>query len=924
MRNWRGTTRWARTGAWALTMLMAWSVGAMAAEPQARNLFAQFDLPDAWESRFWRDPAVEALLALEPKAIADMVPIQAGVRYCRCPACDATEAEDPLGWSVAKPTILTCRRCGIAVPNDKFPAPDKDKKIPEEAVEVLPRIIHKYPYHAVEPEKQRYPDERLYLAAKRDYEVRQFLTKAAFYAAVRYHKAPAGKKDPKLARFASAVILRFAQVYPAYATHFDQPENPKVFQQADLTPPYRRGYKTGKWDWTASLNVPLNLVIAYALLRDDPALVEAAKALDDPHPRKTIERDFFRASAEFVKIQPEEYSEMSLQAYRGLLAVGRLLDDPTLVHEALGRLDGFAERGFYHDGLWRQGDVSAHRRVMSLIDGWIDRLLAGYSDPPDYREREREPRLDKIAGVSQIPVLMLARNAGSLALSEPPTPEIQQAAWPVVARPANPRHPALLGGAGLARLAVGEGPGALDLEVRGQDNFGGLHFQRLAFRLSVAGKSVMGDLDELAATPTGWERSTASHNTVVVDGLNQRESLAKASIPALGSNFLYFAADPDFQVASLDDPRAYPLSTTRYRHTMIASSNENANYAVGVFEVHGGLQHDQIFHGSAGSTARWEVGVPTFAGPSSLLPSTIPFVPNARAEDGRWFVQAYGEFTPLAQARFKKPTTASLRRPDGSGLRLHILGDMPAAVVTATSPDPTIEVNTKAGEEPGRGSLILRRRSGNGSTLKTTFITVFEPTLGENKGLLRVGRVGSPEGTIVLYVETSAGPENIVINLQPGTEVDVALADGNRVRTDGLAVRIVGQEVVLAGGTFAETGGQRVVQSEAEGRITGTMRHTSEEERGWFTTDVSLPDPATLVGRTLLVRHGDGTTHGWTLRAVENTSEGARLHVLEEPGFEVGRRRDDPAQYYQFPRNSAPGPHKFRISKMSRSIAPRS
>ena len=63
-----------------------------------------------------------------------------------------------------------------------------------------------------------------------------------------------------------------------------------------------------------------------------------------------------------------------------------------------------------------------------------------------------------------------------------------------------PRDPALLGGAGLARLAVGRGDDALDLELRGQDSLGGPHFQRQAIRLFVGGRPVLGDLDDLPPT----------------------------------------------------------------------------------------------------------------------------------------------------------------------------------------------------------------------------------------------------------------------------------------------------------------------------------------------------------------------------------------------------------------------------------------
>jgi len=49
-----------------------------------------------------------------------------------------------------------------------------------------------------------------------------------------------------------------------------------------------------------------------------------------------------------------------------MLAVGRLLDDPGLVREALARLDGFMQRGFYHDGFWRQADARAQQFFVEL------------------------------------------------------------------------------------------------------------------------------------------------------------------------------------------------------------------------------------------------------------------------------------------------------------------------------------------------------------------------------------------------------------------------------------------------------------------------------------------------------------------------------------------------------------------------------
>src|SRR5262249_29624581 len=109
----------------------------------------------------------------------------------------------------------------------------------------------------------------------------------------------------------------------------------------------------------------------------------------------------------------------------------------------------------------------------------------------------------------------------------------------------------------------------------------------------------------------------------------------------------------------------------------------------------------------------------------------------------------------------------------------------------------------------------------------------------------------------------------------------------------------------------------QVRQSAAAGKVTRVVRQATAEGRGWFETDTPLPEPATLAGRVLLVRHGDDVTRGWTLQRVENTAAGARLHVREEPGFEL-----DPtphrARYSQFPRLTTAGPHRFSIGRIAR------
>ena len=898
--------------------------------------FAGFDLPDEWEDRFWAGPNAQSLLKLSPKEIRDLVPEQAGFRYCRCPACDAGEEDNPLIWSISSPKTLKCKVCGTVVPDSKAPsveapkAPEPPKpgepakpaaepakpadppKSGEETIEVLPKITHHYPYFELPEPKQHYPAERVYLAAKADYEAREFLAKAALYAAVRYHEQARADKDPALAALTSLILVRFALVYPAYAVHFDQPNMPKFLQKADLAPPYRRGYKSAKWDWNGSLNVPLNLVIAYALIQDDPALDRAAEFLDVANPKQRIERDLFHAAADFTRHQPEEVNENGLQATRGILAVGRLLNDPLLVTDAITRLDRFAQAGFYYDGFWGKGTRQAHQRVMSQLDGWIERLLVGFRspEPPNGLQTPKSPSTE----LNGLPLLALAREAGATILSETEATDVEVVSWPAPSTVAESRAAKLLGGTGIARLAIGEEEQGLDLELRGLDTFGPDQIQRQSLRLAAGGKLLLGDLDESPGLPNGFDRSSVSHNTVVVDGLNQRESLPQARIAASGGDFIFYAADPDFQVVTHDDPRAYPISTKRYRQTLIASSGPRNRYAVSIFEVNGGLQHDQYFHGPAESSARWRLPLKTTPGPSSLLPPSITYVPNARGDDDRWFVQSQGDFADLAETTTNRPTTATLiTEPEtNSGLRIHLLTTGSSRLMTATSPTSS--------STAGRGSLVIRRRSTEGASMDSTFVTVFEPLNEAIPRLKRVGRVASSDSTVVIYLETADGPEELIVNLNPGKPCKVTLADSREFTMDGLAARVRSNSVVLAGGTFARTGDLHVEQGLVRGKIVAAFRRASEGSCGLFETNQTIPNPEKLVGRSLLISHGNGITRGWTIHSVQDSDSGARIFVREEPGFLIDSKSNE-ARYYQFPQSTFKGPHTFRVSLIARSTA---
>jgi hypothetical protein len=265
----------------------------------------------------------------------------------------------------------------------------------------------------------------------------------------------------------------------------------------------------------------------------------------------------------------------------------------------------------------------------------------------------------------------------------------------------------------------------------------------------------------------------------------------------------------------------------------------------------------------------------------------------------------------MANGQATVPALATLGEPKQPGVRIHLLGDVPFSVVTASTP------RTPSADDPERSSLLIRRSSKDGATLESTFVTVFDP-IGPSPSLTKVGRMTNTPGFVVLYLETIDGDEHLVVNLRPGQVRTVQLADGRELSTDAFVVRTRRDELMMAGGTVANASGVAVRQPSYSGKILAAVRYQTPEGRGWFETDAPIPNDATLIGRTLSIRHGDDTAWGWTLTKIEPTAENrVRLYVREEPGFLI-EGKDRAAHYYQFPSTTSPGPHRFTIGTIRR------
>jgi len=128
------------------------------------------------------------------------------------------------------------------------------------------------------------------------------------------------------------------------------------------------------------------------------------------------------------------------------------------------------------------------------------------------------------------------------------------------------------------------------------------------------------------------------------------------------------------------------------------------------------------------------------------------------------------------------------------------------------------------------------------------------------------------------------------------------------VHTEGGEVKSVhvfdGVELSI-GDVEVKTGGP------LSGAITGVQRKEVGDESDAFVTEAELPDAGALAGRTMIIAHGDTTAHGYTIERVERVGETTLIHVLDEPGLEIG---DDETKMIYFPQRIIKGQNTFYIA----------
>ena len=814
--------------------------------------------------------AIAPLMALCEEEMVALVPDRTGFRFMPCPDCDEGTQEGQLTWSISDPHHVTCSYCGMVYPNRKYPEDHVLKVTNPVGIEVG------YPYW------EDATGYRLFFSARGWREARTYFASRAEDFGALYQLTG----ERRYARRAAVILDAFARHYPGFLVSQDWPFRPKEFV---LRPPYPNG--GGKWGRWQSDEMPTDLAFAYDHIHSSGELERLSEEVRTDV-KARIENDFFRAAIRHDAFHGPTYGNASPRIYEGYSVIGRVLADPGLVHEAVRRSRGLFERKFFPDGFWCEGSVGYHQMTMRGMQRVFD-ALRSYSDPPNYVDPEDGVRFDDLDLEQDIPIIARAKRI----------PEINRypdgRTIPMhdnFAHFRNPQVPersssTLLGGVGHAWLGRGQGGEQAQVHLHFSGGYGHEHADNLNLALFAKGHELLPDMGYTHTRCRAWSTSTLGHNTVVID--EQRQYARGEEGPSDGRLLAFETAYGPVQWMEASGERGYPGLAKVYRRAlMLIDCGGGDVYAVDLFRVEGGVQHDWVLHGSADTDGCATLSIPLIPYGENLLPGVKVRYPEGEMDrgDAEGRNLSYAFFQDVSRGEVSDGMTATFTTLDAAvGVRTHLPGLRGSEVFVGDAPSIRRAEENDGLLDRFRMPILLVRREGAGP-LSSRFAAVHEPYFNEpSVDKVSLDTLSDSGDSLVLSVRHHGVTDHIVHRTSPEQEA-VVTAD-LRLQGEMGFVRErdgVPEMMGLWGGVELRWKDHILTaRSVYEGEVTGTLR--SETGAGCDALIVAgrLQEGEALKGTIVVATFGDGSTRGYGVQEVMKQDGQTWLILDGDPGFVV-------------------------------------
>jgi len=804
-------------------------------------------------------------------------------------------------WSIDNPHQIRCAHCGQVYPSPDYPM--------EKVVEIVNPIGEEQQYHYYEAE-----DGRTYFwdAKIRDF-IKGYFAGRAYDLALLYHLT----KEPAYAHKSAVILRRFAEVFPGYCIHgycpgfSELPEfgstkpgsdkcgstlyDIKVYLEHYSGPPYW----AGKWSRWFYGNIPMGLFQAHDLICDNGAYEELGGAA-----KQLIENDLLRASVESIQLWPKRWGNMDGHRIMGFVVAGRVLGEADYVHFAVNWFKELLQKSYFYDGMWHEGTASYHKQITNRL-AMVPDLANGHSDPVGYTYAETGERYDDLQMQRDIPALDRAINSVfKLALPVQPNGRsffaaTHDSSWSKVAWgfSRTRSESLLLPGMGHAVLGMGDNESQVQVHLHYSGSYGHDHLDMLNIILHSKGVELLSDLGYHRTSLRGWSSCTQSHNTVTIDEQNQNGKLA-------GNLLLFAPKGPDVFAAEADGTSRYVGVADVYQRTIVlVKAPGDEAYVVDVFRTTGGSVHDWMQHGYANENQRFETSV-------SLSPTDgtlYTHIKNLRhgSTDGQWDMIFHCE--------------------NGVALKTHMLGAEGTQLIVGEVPSLRLTGSDETRIYDYWMPIVAVRRGApapegadRAQPLSSTFVAVHEP-YAESTFIDSVEQlpVAGPVDAVAVAVKMGSITDYIISTNQQAPYERETLVPSLNLSFRGRLALVRRQDgkvkwaYIFDGAELAMEDLYVKTAGPLTGQITAVQRQEAGAENNAFVTDSQLPEETDLSGEILIITHGDGTAHGYTIDRAERAGQTTLIHVLDEPGLEI---TEDETKMVYFPHRTIKGRNTFRIA----------
>ena len=703
------------------------------------------------DSEYWQRQ-VQPYMNLSPEALAALFPSLPPVlkRGLEFPTTDDLSMEG-LTWDPAHPEQLRRADGTLFSPDEEFEATGSaDYVAPNGRRGTLPYREKSGPGGKLIREYREALLTRLKVTS---------MLRAAFAMAVIYRVTG----DEEYAVRAGVILSGFAKAVPGWPSMGTGTETSGEVTSPRAPDDYAPWFSFVLGGWytpsTGSMKWPAK---TYDLIKDAPVWERVDQAVGEDA-RDRIAAGYLHVTREsllrdaYFRFSPSKlYHNTTGQQLEAMIAVGRAIGSPDLVHYAVRKSDEAVEHYMMADGAFPESPTYAHDQIGAYQK--IYNSLIGYSDPVGYVSSLDGTRFDNFKPEGRFP--LLDRAVATMDRQVFPDGSIWSLAdsWPENPNPAL-AHPAqawFLPDFGHAVLGRGEGSDAVEshLEYSGFDNHS--HKDTLNLTLWAYGDELVSDIGYTHFG--GYPFSALTHNLVLVDGRNQNFFLVRRN------DLMTWAGHPDLtQVTQVQqgNPPSNPQASIYRRALVSVPFGPGREAVLDLFEVKGGKRHEWMANGSA----TYDQELATSLEPERTLESLAPdgklvtdpkkFPLKSPMPGGERLDSFYGVFRNARVAGSDRPWQATMTAaPPVSpgtpgaferamsteakpGLRLHWLAPLDGEAIFCEAPrhryanERSIWKNEAAFNKWWNENLmqkIIVRREGN--NLDSLFFAVWEPFQG--------------------------------------------------------------------------------------------------------------------------------------------------------------------------------------------------